>query len=248
MAGANVKGDGLAKLYDTLSLEERFKLRVRAMARGDTVDIDRLDRACPHEQYVGYCNRLDASDALTLMILVDLLPKLAKLDMLDVFREVVPYLLGRADDAAWMSYLDGYHAGWRAAGKRGEPPEMDDDELTAAIERNARLGRTIPTVLDDVARALARSARTPHDAFAAFCTAELGLSPDEVFGAWARPSLDTLTAHREALYSAEPDAEGLELLGNVLRLAWRQRGLNDPTADVDDELRARLEETQRGRT
>ena len=30
-----MKGDGLSKLYDALSLDELFRLRVRAMARGD---------------------------------------------------------------------------------------------------------------------------------------------------------------------------------------------------------------------
>jgi hypothetical protein len=42
-----------------------------------------------------------------------------------------------------------------------------------------------------------------------------------------------------------PGAEGLSLLGDVLRLAWRCHGLNDPTAEVDDELRARFEAAQR---
>jgi hypothetical protein len=31
----------------------------------------------------------------------------------------------------------------------------------------------------------------------------------------------------------------------VLRLAWRRHGLNDPTAEADDELRARFEAAER---
>jgi hypothetical protein len=33
-----VKADGLAKLYDQLTLDERFRLRVRALARRDLAD------------------------------------------------------------------------------------------------------------------------------------------------------------------------------------------------------------------
>ena len=42
-----MKGGGLSKLYDTLTVEERFRLRIRALARRDLVDCERLDRACP---------------------------------------------------------------------------------------------------------------------------------------------------------------------------------------------------------
>jgi hypothetical protein len=73
----------------------------------------------------------------------------------------------------------------------------------------------------------------------------LGVSLEDLLGAWARPALDELAEHQAALEAAEPDAEGLELLGDVLRLAWRRHGLNDPTAEVDDELRAKLVELLR---
>jgi hypothetical protein len=55
----------------------------------------------------------------------------------------------------------------------------------------------------------------------------------------------TLCSAREALDVAEPDAEGLELLGDVLRLAWRRHGLNDPSAEADEELPARMEAAER---
>ena len=45
--------------------------------------------------------------------------------------------------------------------------------------------------------------------------------------------------------AAEPDSEALELLGDVLRLAWRRHGLQDPTAEADDGLRARMEAAER---
>ncbi len=70
-----MKSDGLAKLYDTLTLDERVRLRLHAFARRDRADWERLDRTCAPTQRGRYCERLEASDVLTLCALVDLLPK-----------------------------------------------------------------------------------------------------------------------------------------------------------------------------
>ena len=236
-----MKGDGLSKLYDRLTIAERFRLRIRALGRWDKADWERLDRACPYEQYRDYCARLDASDTLTLCTLVELLPLLAKLDLVDGFRPIVEYLEGVGADAAWMGYLDGYSAGWKAAGKRGEPPEVSEDDLTAASERVSRVGRTFADLFGDLSRILTVRARTSRDALGAFAENELGLPLDDLLGAWGKPALDPLARHAEALDAAEPSAEGLSLLGDVLRVAWRRHGLNDPEAEVDDDLRERYE-------
>ena len=69
----------------------------------------------------------------------------------------------------------------------------------------------------------------------------LGEPLDVLVGAWGATALDRLAEHAEALDAAEPDAEELALMGEVLRLAWRRHGLNDTTAEVPDELRERCE-------
>lgn len=240
-----MKGGGLGKLYDQLTIEERFRLRLRALARGDHADCQRLDRTCSGLQYRAYCDRLEASEVLTLCTMVELLPKLAKLRMVGAVRPMVAYLEAAAEDGAAMGYLDGYAAGWRAAGKRGDPPSVPEDELTAAAARAYRLGARFSEVLDGLAGDLAGMARTPRDGLAAFAAGELGLSLDELMGAWARPAMDEIAEHRAALDAAEADAEGLALLGEVLRLAWRRHGLDDPTAELDDELRTRIEGAER---
>ena len=107
------------------------------------------------------------------------------------------------------------------------------------------LGSRFSELLGQVEAELAGRARTPLDALAAFAEAELGLGVEDLLGAWARPALDELADHREALDAAEPDAEALELLGDVLRLAWRRHGLNDPSAEADEELSARIEGAER---
>ena len=88
---------------------------------------------------------------------------------------------------------------------------------------------------------LAEQARTPRDALADFCREELGLGIDDLLGAWAQPALAVLEEHRDALDAAEVDAPSREMLGRVLRVAWRRRGLNDPSAEIDEETRGALE-------
>jgi len=236
-----MKGDGLAKLYDTLTVDELFRLRLKAWSRRDDVDCDRLDRAAMLRQYGAYCSRVEASEVLTLSVIAELLPKLAKLQMVGALAPIVGFLEGAAEDAAWMAYLDGYAAGWKAAGKRGEPPDVADSDLTAAAGRAYSLGGRCSQALDGLASDLAGLARTPRDALAAFAADDLGVSIDDLMGAWASPALASLAAHRDALEAAEADGEGVELLRDVLRLAWRRHGLGDPDAEIDDELRGRAE-------
>jgi hypothetical protein len=235
-----VKSDP-SKLYDTLSVDELFRLRVKAWARRDEIDCDRIDRAAMCRQYGAYRERLEASEVMTLCTLVELLPNLAKLDMLGALRPVVELLEGAATDAAWIGYLDGYRDGWKAAGKHGEPPDVSDATLDEANGRAYGRGTRISGMLERATVDLAGMARTPRDALSAFAEAELGVPLGDLLGAWAPGAVETLADHAEALDAAEPDPEGLSLLEQVLRLAWRKHGLNDPDAAVDEELRARIE-------
>jgi len=235
----------LSKLYDTLTLEERFRLRAQAWARGDHADMERLDRTCPLAQYGAYCARLEAGCVLVLGVLAELLPKLAKLRMVSAVRPLVAYLEQVAEEGAEMAYFDGYAAGWRAAGKRSKRPEIDHEKLSRKVKST---GRSIPqfsAVLDELEATLAASARTPRDGLAALCNDEMGLSLEVALGAWGRPALAELAVHAELLDAAEPDADELELFAKVLGIAWRREGLNDPTAEFDDDLREAIEAAYR---
>ena len=236
-----MKADTLAKHYEKLTAEERFKLRLHALARGDLADCQRLDRACSSVAFPQYADRVTASEVLTLCMLVDTMPKLAKLSMVGGMRLLVEHLEGAARDAGWQGYLDGYRAGWKAAGTRGEPPDVSEDDLDAASDRAYRHDGRFSEVLDQIAASLAASARMPRDALARFSGEVMGVPFDVLLGAWAKIALPPLAEHAEALDAAEPDAEELALMADVLRLAWRRNGLNEPHAEIDDALRERYE-------
>ena len=237
-----MKGDGLSKLYDTLRIDEQVRLRLAAWARRDRLDCDRLDRACPTIQYDDYCALLEWSDVLVLSTLAELLPLLAKLQMTAAFRPAMEYVAEAADEGAGFGYFKGYAAGWKAAGKRGDPPEIDDEALPRAPESIRRL---LTGVADELVQTFATKARTSRDALAAFAQAELGMPLSDLLGAWATPAVVILAMHAEALDAAEPDPEALALYGDVLRLGWRRHGLRDRTAEPDDELRERVEVASR---
>jgi hypothetical protein len=97
--------NGLHKHYDRLEPEERFKLDVRAMARGDALESERLVSTCPRRNYtmtdVGFSGRWNALLSLTTRAFLPLNEFLGKLQMVELFRVVADV---RSEEAS--AYLD----------------------------------------------------------------------------------------------------------------------------------------------
>jgi hypothetical protein len=238
---------GVQKLYDRLTPEERFRLAVEAIARGDKAEAERLRRACPWGTRGTHAARLEVSDYLTKAVMLELLPKLAKLRVVEALRPVGECLGDIAANRASTAYLDGFEAGaraaWAQAGRNGSLPELhaDEGELAAAAARAAELWATHERNLDLLADDLAADARAPWEAFGRFCREQLGLPPEVLVAAWARPALVNLDDFAAALDAAEPDAAAVETLADVLCCAWRRRALGDETAEIGEDTRAALE-------
>jgi hypothetical protein len=70
-----MKQNGLGKLYDCLTPEERFRLDVEAMARGDKQESRRLTDTCPRRTFTmnepGFTGRWDGAIHLTMAMLMD---------------------------------------------------------------------------------------------------------------------------------------------------------------------------------
>ena len=64
-----MRRDGLAKLYDRLTPEERFRLYIEAIARGDEEEWRNLEKSCPRLVYEmndrAYEDRVRASEEIT---------------------------------------------------------------------------------------------------------------------------------------------------------------------------------------
>jgi hypothetical protein len=179
---------GLGRLYDRLTPEERFRLDVLALARGDEEESERLTAACPRRDYTmndwGFVGRWEAARELALLTYVDVAGRLDKIKMIVAFRGLFPYLSTNWQDDVYGAYFDGHMAGshhaWNRSGKAGEPPGWETDEEEA--ERNAdptmvenlekwtgegRYAR-LAGKLEEMERELVREALTPCWASRAF--------------------------------------------------------------------------------
>ncbi len=185
-----MKGNGLGKLYDRLTPEERFRLDLEAMARGDMSESERLVRTCPRKNYVmndwGFAGRWQLAGELTLRVYARIAQLLERLHMVDAFRTLPPYSNQLMQSVAEDAYFDGHKAGsykaWNLAHKTGRPPGWSEDEEDEpedpVIARDLELlegkvttyGGLLPEILDRFERTATEEALTCWEGFAAFCT------------------------------------------------------------------------------
>jgi hypothetical protein len=232
---------GLGRLYDRLTPEERFRLDVLALARGDEEESERLTATCPRRDYTmndwGFVGRWEAARELALLTHVDVVRRLDKIKMIVAFRGLFPYLSTTWQDDVHSAYFDGHMAGsrhvWNRSGKAGEPPGWETDEEKA--ERNAD-----PTIDEDLQKwagearyvrlagkleELVREALTAWLGFAGFCAQEMGLEAEKLLEALARPfgervrELEELSSRHEV----EADEEGVEEYLVLMTEVWRRQ-------------------------
>jgi hypothetical protein len=110
-----MRKDSLRKFYDRLTPEERFRLYIEAIARGDEEEWRNLEKSCPRLVYEmndrAYEDRVRASEEITVLVCLDLVPRLAKLKRLMAFSDVILGLQSRCLYEVHMAYLCGYVAG-----------------------------------------------------------------------------------------------------------------------------------------
>jgi hypothetical protein len=235
---------GLGRLYDRLTPEERFRLKVLALARGDEEESERLTATCPRRDYTmydwGFVGRWEAAQELALLTYVDVVRRLDKIKMVGAFRGVVPYLTTIWQDDVHMAYFDGHKAGsrhaWKWSGKEGEPPGGEADEEEA--ERNAdptidedlqkwtaegRYAR-LEGKLEEMERELVGEALTAWLGFADFCEQEIGLEAKDLVEALARPFAEGARDLEElsARHDVEADAQDVEEYLAIMTEAWRR--------------------------
>jgi hypothetical protein len=241
-----MRGNVLGKLYDRLTPEERFRLDVLAIARGDAEESELLTNTCPKRDYVmndwGFVGRWEAARGLAILTYMDLAKCLDKIQMIEAFRVAFPYLRTVWEDDTFWAYFDGHEAGsrhaWRKAGKEGDPPgyEKDEDERVAGMDpapeedvrkwatRVAEVEKPISGALDRVEREMARQGLSVWKAFVGFCEEEMTLDASKLLSALALPIAERTRALEElaARLEVEPDAEDVESYREIMDQAWRQ--------------------------
>ena len=237
-----MKKKGLGKLYDRFTPDERFRLDLEAMTRGDEEESRRLVDSCPRKSYtmtdIAFTDRWRVSEVITLTVCIDLAQHLSKLRMIIAFREALPLTYNACEQQAILAYLDGYEAGarraWEEAGMEGDPPRWrngDEEEEDPALEKaleaisdriQGMSARFMGLLEADLERHFAQEAKTIWEAFGLFCREELEVEPEKLAAVWMGPALDEIKEHEERLESAEADAERVEEYRQALLGAWKK--------------------------
>jgi hypothetical protein len=241
-----MKRNGLGKLYDRLTPEERFRLDVLAMARGDAEESELLTNTCPKRDYImndwGFVGRWEAALQLAILTYMDLAKCSDKVQMIEALRVAFPYLRTVWEDDTFWAYFDGHVAGsrhaWRRAGKEGDPPgyEEDEDERVEGMDpapeedvrrwatKVAEVGKPITGALDRVEREMASQGLSVWSAFVGFCEEEMALDASKLLSALALPIAERAQTLEElaARLEVEPDAEDVERYREIMDQAWRK--------------------------
>ena len=228
------------KLYFFLTGEERFRLDIEALYRGDETEARRLVEECPSETYsmnqAAYTDRCRASREIVEMLRSELAPRLARLEVIEAFQETLPCVFDFCIIKSFFGYLDGHQAGsrraWAAAGMTGEPPgwrgqeepEMDRElqslrRITGGLEE-AREG--FLSCLAEWERELAEEALTIWEAFVHFCTEELLLQPEKLVKVWSEPMLPGIEKLKDFSGSTGLNPEMLEEYKEGYKRIWSE--------------------------
>src|SRR5215213_10405696 len=204
-AGGGLEGEegrmrknGLRRHYDRLTPEERFRLDVSAMARGDAAESERLVGSCPKLSYRmndrSFAGRWMGAMDITLRTYLPLQKLLCKLRMIEAFRHIVPYAQALSRSVATEAYFVGHKAGsyqaWDATAQMPRPPAWSDpdaEEPEGADEDGLigrdmedldrklnKYGELLPEIMDRMERELADDALSLWSGFETFCAEGMG--------------------------------------------------------------------------
>jgi len=246
-----VSKKGLHGHYDRLTPEERFRLDVLAMARGDSRESERLVASCPRSSYtmneMGFAERWRGAIEMTLRVYIPLGEQLAKLQMIDAFRVFVPYSQTLSSNMVLDAYYKGHEAGsrhaWAYSGKSGAPPawpedgpegelvEPEEDEQDPAMEREAdeveavaeQYNKFLPEVLDELERRCVKEAFGIWTGYATFCEEMAGVAAEKLATVVLAPVVGGIEDMRARAerLGVEPDAGLVEQMREGLAEAWR---------------------------
>jgi hypothetical protein len=232
-----MRKDGLGKLYDRLTPEERFRLVIEAETRGDEGESRKLVGSAPRYTYEeadpAYTKLARASKDITWAVCFDLLPRLAKMRMARAFAEILPLACEAFTADARASYLSGRRAGaemaWKAAGKGGDPPEEPEGEGSEAGEDLKRMSlrmewasAAFSGLVQDLELEIATEAQALWEAYGSFCRDELGMEPKKLVKMWFEAALAEMEKLERLTEGVELDPEKLEENKSLLESNWNK--------------------------
>jgi hypothetical protein len=242
-----MKKGRLDKFYPSFRGEERFRLYVEALYRGDEAEVKRLLESCPRETYVmnevDFAGRWEAGKEIVVMLGLALAPLMTRFESIVSFRKALSYLLPSYVNQGVLAYLDGHQAGekraWEAAGKTGDPPEWKarkggdegdegpemDQEMQSLRRLTKRLEKRSGAVvgpLEELERNLLEEALTIWTAFAQCCSEECGVEPEKLVKVCCEPMVSEIERLKHLSASTEVNLEMLKERKAAFKKAWSE--------------------------
>jgi hypothetical protein len=237
---SGMKKDRLDKPYYFLTPEERFRLSIEALSRGDEAEVKRLDENCLRETYsmnqAAYTDRCRASKEMVDVICSALDPRLAELKVIEAFEKTLPYVFDICFVEMVCAYFEGHEAGsrraWAAAGMKGDPPGWREQDEEPEMNRELESLRKITSLserasegflshLAELERGLLEEVTTIWEAFSEFCIEELRLEPEKLVKVWSESMLPQIEKLKKAPDPPDVDPEELKEWKEVLQQGWR---------------------------
>ena len=240
------KYNGLGKLYDRFTPEERFQLEIDALLRGDEQEVKKLVKSCPRRTYtmidMDFQRTRTRALHLTMATLMDILPYIAKLKTIAASKWYLGHLSAISENSHQMAYLRGHEAGsryaWHEAGAEGDAPgyEADeslseenydpriDDDLKALEERTKEVEDLVSEHTQPLETAIAQNALTEWQAFCRFCEGVVGVDARNLLEVFFPPTLEEI-AFLEGLCARleiETDDEVVEERRKELKSHWQE--------------------------
>jgi hypothetical protein len=227
-----MRNNGHARYYDRLTPEERFRLDVLAMARGDKEESELLVRTCPRVQYTmnhrGFTGRWLGAMDITLRVYIDVVGYLDRIKTMEMVRVILPYSETFAQDKALDTYLEGHQDGarqaWRQAGKEGKPPEwplegVDEEGIYARVKAAMSI---LPQTLEQLERQQAAHALTLWRCFEAFCEERIGVEAATILKVVLESGVERIEELEDLAgrLNIEPDLETVEEMAAALAEGW----------------------------
>jgi hypothetical protein len=243
-----MKKGRLDKFYPSFTGEERFRLHLEALYRGDEAEVKRLLESCPRKTYVmnevDFAGRWEAAKEIVETLCLALAQLLVRLGTIVSFREALSKLSKRYVNEGVIAYLDGHQAGatlaWEVAGKTGDPPEWrarkggDEGDAGPAMDQEMqsmrslikRLDKTSGVVvgpLEELERNLLEEALTTWMAFAHCCREECGVEPEKLVKVWFNePMMADIERLRHLSASTEVNPEKLKESKAAFKKVWSE--------------------------
>ncbi len=195
----------LTDLYTTLTPDERFKLLLTALARGDEDDAWDIAHSCPKKNYsmsdAAYSDRLDTCRDIALFCSLEWLLKERAYSASKAILTMNRF--------AHDSYLTGYLAGC------GNDADMDA-AVDKAYEHTVDVRQEYVAMHNDSQRQL----KSLLSALEIFCR-DIDVPIEHMFY-WFPPTIGWINDTRTALQDVQPDAEAMDYYLSTLRGYWTE--------------------------